>query len=102
MANLINYHGSDKVKLRLCEIVNNLSGVRFEVVVTLPQEGEANVIYLVPKTIPNVDNIYDEYIWIGDDWELIGDTEIDLSNYYQKDDLQLSIVSGKMNITYEV
>ena len=102
MANLINYHGSDKVKARLCDIVNNLSGVRFEVVVTLPQEGEANVIYLVPKTIPNPDNIYDEYIWIGDDWELIGDTEIDLSNYYQKDDLQLSIVSGKMNITYEV
>ena len=96
MANLIEYPGRDKVIKRICELINSLTGVQFEVVAELPLVGQSNIIYLVPKTIPNVDNIYDEYVWINNAYELIGDTEIDLSNYYTKSETD-TLLSGKQN-----
>lgn len=62
------------------------AGVRFEVVNALPATGEVGVIYLVPNS-GGTPNIYDEYIWVNNTFEMIGTTEIDLSNYYTKDEL---------------
>ena len=62
-------------------------GVKIEVVTELPETGEANVIYLVPKETEDENNVFDEYIWINDEWELIGTTDIDLSNYYTKSEI---------------
>lgn len=56
-------------------------GAKIEVVTELPETGEANVIYLVPKQTEDENNVFDEYIWINDDWELIGTTDVDLSGY---------------------
>jgi len=96
MADLINYNGDIKVIKQICDLINSLTGVQFEVVAELPLVGQSNIIYLVPKTIPNVDNIYDEYVWINNAYELIGDTEIDLSNYYTKTETN-TLLSGKQN-----
>lgn len=58
--------------------VDNLVGqlTSLEVVTVLPATGSPNVIYLVPKADAETDNIYDEYIYINNDWELIGSTEM--------------------------
>lgn len=58
------------------------TGLSFEVVEELPQSGEEGTIYLVP----NDHDTYTEYIWIAEEekWEAIGDSDIDLSNYYTK------------------
>lgn len=58
------------------------ASVRFEVVSELPASGKTNTIYLVPKESGSG---YDEYIWLKDDseWELIGDTDIELDRYAQ-------------------
>ena len=65
--------------------VNNLIGAiqtaHFEVVSTLPQTGESNVIYLLSRSSPETRNYYDEYIYINNDWEKIGNTDIDLTGY---------------------
>lgn len=51
----------------------------------LPEIGEPNIIYLVPKKAsPN--NTYDEYMWIEEAWEKIGSTDIDFEDYYTKED----------------
>lgn len=63
-------------------------GVKIEVVTELPETGEANVIYLVPKETEDENNVFDEYIWINDDWELIGSTDIDISG--KQDTMQFS------------
>lgn len=70
-------------------------GAKIEVVTELPETGESNVIYLVPKQDEDENNVFDEYIWINDDWELIGTTDIDLSDYYTK-----SEVDGKLPPIY--
>lgn len=59
-------------------------GMKVEVVTELPDTGVANVIYLVPKEDTGDNDIFDEYLWVDNDWEHIGSTDIDLSNYYTK------------------
>ena len=58
---------------------------RAEVVTQLPVTGKTNTIYLVPKAEGSG---YDEYIYIKDEnkWELLGDTDIELSRYIKKSD----------------
>lgn len=65
-------------------MISNLANLRIEVVSELPETGETNVIYLVKKSGTNPDT-YDEYVYVEGNWEKIGNTEIDLSNYYTKD-----------------
>lgn len=62
-------------------LIGQISTVSFEIVQSLPQTGQSNIIYLLANsgTTPNV---YDEYIWINNAWEKIGSTAIDLSNYW--------------------
>lgn len=65
-------------------MISNLANLRIEVVNELPSTGETNVIYLVKKTGTNPD-VHDEYVYMEGNWEKIGNTEVDLSNYYTKD-----------------
>lgn len=50
----------------------------------LPDEGETSAIYLVPNEGAAANNIYDEWMYINSTWEIIGSTQVDLSNYYTK------------------
>ena len=43
----------------------------------LPEIGEKNKIYLVPAE----NGAFDEYYWINDKWELLGNVALDLSDY---------------------
>lgn len=66
------------------EIDNKIASIvttTFEVVDELPEQGESNVIYLVPNE-QSADNEYEEYIWVNNNWELIGTTKVDLTPYY--------------------
>ena len=77
--NLINYYLKSQTytKDEVNNIVSNIEKVTIQKVDTLPTTGESNVIYFVPKAHTEFDNIYDEYIWVDNDWENIGDTELD-------------------------
>lgn len=58
----------------------------FEVVDELPTgDIKTNVIYLVPTQSSGIDNVYDEYIYVNNDWEKIGTTALDLSQYATKE-----------------
>ena len=52
----------------------------YKVVTELPETGEENIIYLVPKAGEGND-VHDEYIWVNGSYELIGTTAVDLSGY---------------------
>lgn len=60
--------------------------VKMQVVDTLPETGETDTIYLVKKNHPGEQNLYDEYVYTNGSWEHIGDTSVDLSNYYTKEE----------------
>lgn len=67
----------------LQETIANLNNVRLEVVDQLPDTGEDNVIYLVPKE-GSAGDTKDEYVWIGDGYEHIGSTDVNLDDYQKK------------------
>lgn len=54
------------------------------IVDALPATGEDNVIYLIPNTLSENQNAKIEYMWINGDWEVVGSTTVDLSDYQKK------------------
>lgn len=57
----------------------------FKPVEELPQQpaaADVNKIFLVPASTSGASNAFDEYIWVDNDWELVGQANFDLSNYY--------------------
>lgn len=61
--------------------------VKMQVVDTLPDVGETDTIYLVKKNNPGEQNLYDEYVYTETTgWEHIGDTSVDLTDYYTKEE----------------
>ena len=53
----------------------------------LPAQGDSSKIYLVSVSSSESNNIYEEYIYINNSYELIGTTEVDLSDYLQPSDV---------------
>ena len=100
--NLTNYYLKSETytKAEVNTLIGQISTISILVVQTLPtQDIQTNIIYLVPKSTAGTSNAYDEYIntdGTSAGWELIGDTEVDLSNYYTKSEVDTLIgsVSG--------
>lgn len=80
--------------------INNIEHFNREVVDELPEIGKSNVIYLVPKKNTGGD-VYNEYIWTGSDYELIGTTAPDLTIFFTKEEVEEKLshkvdkISGK-------
>lgn len=86
--NLVNYYRKSETynQEQINSLIGSITTINFKIVDSLPETGQNNLIYLVPSSKQEENNIKDEYIWIDDSWELIGSTKIDLSNYYTKDE----------------
>ena len=66
--------------------ISGISGISFEIVSSLPATGDSGTIYLLSNSGTGT-NVYDEYIYVNNNWEKIGTTDVDLSNYVQTSDL---------------
>lgn len=75
----------------LKEAIVSLNSFEIQVVDTLPEVGDDRCIYLVPADQEEEKDIYNEYIYINNKWELLGSTEIDLSGYATKEELYKKI-----------
>lgn len=82
---LTNYYLKSETytKEEVQSLISAINSVTLQKVESLPEPGESNVIYLVPKSGSGND-IYNEYIYIDGKPEHIGSTQIDLSNYVQE------------------
>lgn len=84
--NLTNYYlkTDTYTKTEVNNLIGQIDQFKIEVVQTLPvSDIDPHTIYLVPKT-GSTGDVYDEYIYVNNSWELIGSTSVDLSNYYTK------------------
>lgn len=72
----------DQELARVEASVSAMANLHFVAVQTLPtQDIQTNAIYLVPSQSQGQQNAYDEYIYYNNNWEMIGTTNVDLSNY---------------------
>lgn len=67
--------------------IADVSTFHAEIVEELPSTGASNILYLVSKTSSDNGNVYDEYLYIGGAWELVGSTGIDLSGYVKSSEM---------------
>ena len=90
VSNLTNYYLKTETytQAQVNNLISQIVTLNMLVVTDLPTSNiSTTTIYLKPKTTAETNNIYNEYIYINSAWELIGDTTIDLSNYYNKTEI---------------
>lgn len=72
--------------------ISEIPKFRIDVVDALPEKGENAVVYLVKETGEETSNLYEEYIWTGSAFELLGRQELDLTDYVTSGELTEALV----------
>lgn len=75
-----NIPTKDEVNQSIADAVAGIDALTREVLAqgsTLPSTGNSNTIYMLPKA----DGTYIEYMYVNNKWEIIGNNDIDLTNY---------------------
>lgn len=81
------------------QAISNINSFNVLVVDSLPTENiDSHTIYLVSKTAETND-VYDEYLYINNEWEHIGNTKVDLSDYVTTNTLNIEL-NKKANSTH--
>lgn len=93
---LVLNRGTTVQKVTLGNLLAQVDNEIFEVVSVLPTTGVANKIYLVPSSDPQTQNTMEEFIWVDGDWEKIGAVSVDLSNYFNKTEIN-SLLADKVD-----
>lgn len=81
--------------------VGPAGAIKMLIVNELPQVAEEGTLYFVPKQDTETGDIYDEYMWVNNAWELIGEKQItiDLSDYYTKEQTNALIPTSLSELT---
>ena len=101
--NLTNYYKKSETytQAEVNNLIGAISSLTIQIVQTLPtQDISTSTIYFVPKSTSETNNIYNEYVYVNNAWELIGTTEIDLSGYVQVIDLT-AITNAEIDTIFE-
>lgn len=89
---LVDYMTASEVNDAIASAVASSSGLHYEVVETLPKEGDSKIIYLISngnEDNEDADDFYDEWYYYNGKWNFLGTTKPDLSNYWSKDELKI-------------
>lgn len=108
--NLSNYYLKTETytQTEINALISSITTITVEIVSSLPTASAdtyfntTKIIYLVKNSVSSSNNYYEEYITVrtGTEgsyvyrWEKIGDTQIDLSNYYTKTEVD-TLLGGK-------
>lgn len=100
VTDLANYYTKTESysKAEVNALIGDLKTIQIEKVTQLPSTGESNYIYLVPASPETGENHHIEYIWVAAEnrFEPIGDTKIDLTNYWSKTELR-EVTTSEVN-----
>ena len=77
-----NYQTDADVSAAIADAISQITGFDFEIVQQLPASGKKGIIYLIAHS-HDVNDGYDEYIWVVNKFERLGNLDIDLSGYLQ-------------------
>ena len=98
LSSLSNFY----TKAQVDSLIGAVSALNIEIVQALPTTDIDNhTIYFVPKNPAQTDNIYDEYMYINNAWELIGTTQVDLSNFYTKSEVDTLLAAKQNTLTFD-
>ena len=86
-----------QTSVQVMTAIASIPQFKLKIVDSLPKTGEKMVLYLVRKEVESLD-IFNEYLWIEEtsSFELLGSTDIDLSEYYKKTETD-SLLNNKVD-----
>lgn len=73
------------------DILSNFSSLDLKTVDSLPTSNISTTSIYLLKVNGDVNNIYEEYIYVNNKWELIGNTKVDLSDYAKISDVPTKV-----------
>lgn len=94
--NLVNYYTKTQTYTRdeIASLIASISTMSFKTVESLPTSDiSTTTIYLVPKETSEAENVYVEYIYVGGNWEIIGETSTNLDGYVTNDELTTTLAN---------
>lgn len=92
---LSDYYTKDQIDA----IVAALDTLKLEPVAELPtQDISTTTIYLLETATPGT---YEQYLYLNDTWVLLGSTDVDLSNYYNKSQVDTLLLTKQSVLTFD-
>lgn len=81
--NLVNYYTKTNTysKTEVNNLINTIPTMSIKIVDSLPETGSSKNIYLVSATATENNNYYNEFLWTGSAYEMIGSTKVNLDGY---------------------
>ena len=96
---LSNVYTKTETNNAIAKAIAEVDHLSREIVETLPENANANVIYMVRREGRTGQDVYNEYMYINGTWEIIGDTSVDLTGYAKKEDIVVKSVSSDFTVT---
>lgn len=84
----------EEANTKISSAVANAHHLKRSIVDTLPATGDADTIYMKPKA-GSGDDIYDEFMWINNRYERIGNSAVNLTDYYTKGQVDSKVNDAK-------
>lgn len=100
--NLTNYYLKTETytKTEVDTIIGSLSHLTLEIVASLPtQDISTTTIYLIETSAGS--HVYMQYAYINNAWAQLGTTQIDLTNYYNKSEVDLLLLAKQDVLTFD-
>jgi hypothetical protein len=73
-------------------MVSTIPQFQIAVVEALPTENiSSTMVYLLKPTAEDTDNLYDEYIYVNNTWELLGSARLDLDGYARTENIPTKV-----------
>lgn len=96
---LSNVYTKTETNNAIAKAIAEVDHLSREIVGTLPENANANVIYMVRREGGTGQDVYNEYMYINGAWEIIGDTSVDLTGYAKTEDILVKSVSADFTVT---
>ena len=85
-------------KLYTDQAIADLAQFNVELISDFPSNPNPHTIYFKQMTTQSQSDSYYEYMYINGEWELIGTTQVDLSNYYTKAEVDVLLLNNKYTL----
>lgn len=99
---LTNYYLKSETytKTEVDALINSISSLTLDIVEELPvSDISTTTIYLVP--VAGASNVYMQYAYINNNWAQLGTTQIDLTNYYTKSQMDTFLLTKQDVLTFD-
>ncbi len=87
---LSGYAVKTEVTQEIAQAVSGITGFDTQAVEELPGTGKKGILYLLSNS-GSGNNVYDEYLWLGNKYEKLGTREINLTEYAKKTELPTKV-----------